>query len=216
MLSQLLITVPVWQYSLSQVFGAVQVIIMIIAMQVKDKTKTLWLYALGNVFAIISNAFLLNFIVIGVKSVSLVKNPTFAWMEKKRDTLKTAVRVAILLFFCALATVIVIFIPRDSLFDWVIFGTLIFSYFGEWRKGIHLIRIGLAVYTVTLVINAVMFFNIAGIIANAIVLIAIAVFYIRLAANRKKHPATELLPSAQLETNAELSQPAQLETNEKE
>ena len=170
-------------FVISQVAGFLQILVIIWAFQVKDKKKTLLLYALANILAIITNAFLLNFIIVAVKCVSLFKNSTFAWLQNNREKLTKVVDVCILFLFWVLAFGAV-WISRwltgeRHWFDWMIFGVLLFTYWSEWSRGIHRIRISSLVYYVVIIINAMMFFNVAMIIEAIIISGSIFVFYYR-------------------------------------
>ena len=180
------IGVPMWQYWLSQSMGILQIFITLIAFQTKNKSLLLGLFALANVFAIISNGLLLNFIVSGTKGVSLFKNLSFSWLQKNRERVNKDIQVGILILFCMLAYVVVLFTWDGLWFNWILFVALAFSYYGEWAKGIHIVRIGGFVYAVAMIVNALMFANFTLIIVSLLSIGSIIVFYIKLLIEKKK------------------------------
>ena len=183
-----------WQAILSQVFGIIQICITIWALQVKSKTNTLLLYTVANIFAVLNNAFLINWIIVATKSVSIFKNLAFAYVDKNRKTLKNWVKISILLFFMAAAggaVALTSTLGEWHYFDFIILGALLFSYFTEWVESIHLLRVGLTIYTIAVLINAIMFMNITGMIMALITFAGVALFYVRLFMNKKNPPKEE-------------------------
>jgi alpha-L-fucosidase len=179
-----MLDVPIWQYVLSQGFGLVQIVITILALQAKSKTKTLLLYTLANVMAVASNAFLFNYIIVATKSVSIFKNLAFAYIDKNRKQLRQSIKIGVLLFFLA-AAVGAVMLTKPGPLDYVILAALMFSYYAEWAEGVHILRAGLAVYTVAVLINAIVFFNIAGVVMCLITFAGVGLFYLRLLKRNK-------------------------------
>jgi|GEM_PF-1546665 len=180
------IHVPIWQFALSQVFGAVYIAVGFFALQIKDKSKTLKWYAVGNILSIISNALLLNFILVGTKSVSFFKNISFSHLQSNREKIGKIFAVMILLFFIVLAFAVSIFTWNGIWFNWVLVSMLAFSYFGEWHRNVHILRLGSFLYMVTVFVNALMFANVADMVKCVITTIAIITFYVRFFKNRER------------------------------
>jgi len=193
------ISVPLWQYILSQAFGFTYLAIMFMALQYKKKSTTLRLYAVGNVFSIISNGLLLNFVLVGTKGVSLFKNISFSYIQDNREKIHRVDSIFVLVLFVTLAYAVGIFTWGGFWFNWVIISALAFSYFGEWHKNVHLLRIGTLVYVAAVFVNALMFANFADMLMCIVTVIAVVVFYVDFFRNRKKrNPDTQHHePSAQ-------------------
>jgi len=180
------IHVDLWVFVLSQILGLIYVGIVFYALQIKDKSKTLKWYAIGNIFTIISNALLLNFVIVGTKSVSFFKNISFSHLQKNRGKVSKLVSVGTLVFFITIAFVVGIFTWNGLWFNWLIISALAISYFSEWHENVHLLRFGMLLYVGMVFVNALMFFNIASMIECIITLIAVIVFYVRYIKKRKQ------------------------------
>ena len=177
--------VPIWVFIISQVFGLLYLIIFSYALQIKDKSKTLKWYAIGNILSIFSNALLLNFVLVGTKSVSFFKNISFSWLQKNRGKTSKLFSFFILVFFILLAYIVGIFTWNGLWFNWVLISMLAISYYGEWHKNIHLLRIGSFLYISAVFVNALMFTNVADMIMCMITVVAIIFFYLRLYKDKK-------------------------------
>jgi len=175
--------VILWMFIVSQVFGAINIIIALIRYQYKDKAKTLRLAAVGNVFKSLNYAFLMNWSLAGLKVVSIAKNLIFAKTSAPDSKIKFWHSFAIFLFFCLIstATVFVAWWFNRVWFEWVILGAVLLANFGKWAKGIHLIRGTAVVYRIVMIFNSIFFFlNPTNLIKAVVVIFSITVFYIRL------------------------------------
>ncbi|MCL2228838.1 MAG: hypothetical protein FWC00_03340 [Firmicutes bacterium] len=185
------IHVALWIFIVAQVFGFVYVGIQFTAKQFKDKSTTLKLYAVGNIFSIISNAMLLNWVLVGGKCVSFFKNLSFSWLQKNRERVGKILSVGMLLFFISAVFIVGIFTWDGLWFNWILMFMLSVSYFGEWHRNIHLLRIGSFLYLCAVFVNALMFANFADMVKCIVSTIAIIVFYIRFFRNRGCNPSNE-------------------------
>jgi len=199
------IPVLLWMFILSQVFGAVNIIIAIIRYQFKDKAKTLRLAAVGNVFKALNYAFLLNWSLAGLKLVSIAKNLLFA--KTSTGKVKFWKSVAIFIFFCIVSTVVV-FVTwwfNRLWFEWVILGAVLIANFGKWVKGMHWLRGTAIVYRSIMIVNSLLFFlNPTNLIKAVGVIVSITIFYIRLIIERRKKKNTPEQEETPVEDEAEL------------
>ncbi|MCL2587213.1 MAG: YgjV family protein [Firmicutes bacterium] len=183
------IPVLLWMFIISQIFGAINIIIALIRYQYKDKAKTLRLAAVGNVFKALNYAFLLNWSLAGLKVVSIAKNLIFAKTSAPDSKIKFWQSFSIFIFFC-LISVAVVFVTwwfNRLWYEWVILAVVLFANFGKWVKGIHWLRISALFYRTAMIFNSIFFFlNPTNLIKAIVVICSITIFYIRLLAGKIK------------------------------
>lgn len=176
-----------WMFLISQICGAINILIAIIRYQYKDKAKTLRLAAVGNVFKALNYAFLLNWSLAGLKVVSIAKNLIFA--KTSTGKVKFWKSVAIFVFFCLISAgvVFVTWWFNRVWFEWVILAAVLVANFGKWKKGMHVLRGTAVFYRSVMIINSIFFFfNPTNLIKAVGIIISIIVFYIRWFAKRRK------------------------------
>jgi len=175
------IHVLLWMFIVSQIFGAINIVIAFIRYQYADKAKTLRLAAFGNIFKALNYAFLLNWSLAGLKVVSIAKNLMFA--KTSTGQVKFWKSVCIFIFFCLISTAVVFMTWWFSRlwFEWIILAVVLFANFGKWVSGIHWLRISAIFYRLAMIINSIFFFfNPTNLIKAVCVIISITVFYIRM------------------------------------
>lgn len=188
-------TLPVvlWMFLISQFFGLVNAGIAIYRYQVKDKSKTLKLAAVGNFFKIFNYVFILNWSLAGLKVVSIAKNLMFA--KTSQGKMKLWKSLVVLIIFSLISAVVVFWAWWFSRlwFEWVILAVTLLSNFGKWAKGIHILRISSVIYRIAMIVNSIFFYlNLTNIIKAVFVIATIIVFYIRFFTKKmrdKKPPA---------------------------
>jgi len=175
------IEVAIWMFVISQIFGAINIIIALIRYQYKDKAKTLRLAAVGNVFKALNYVFLLNWSLAGLKLVSIAKNLMFAKTSKGMMKFWKSLLIFIIFSLISTAVVLVAWWFSRLWFEWVILAVVLFANFGKWVKGIHWLRISAIFYRVAMIVNSVrFFFNPTNLIKAVVVICSITVFYIRM------------------------------------
>ena len=182
-------TIPValWMFLVSQFFGLINAGIAVFRYQIKDKSKTLKLAAIGNFFKIFNYVFILNWSLALLKVVSIFKNLVFA--KTSQGNMKLSKSILLLIGFSLISTAVVFTTWWFSRlwFEWVILGVVLFSNFGKWAKGIHILRISSIFYRLAMIINSIFYYlNLTNLIKAIFVLSTIAVFYIRLLINNKR------------------------------
>ena len=178
--------VVLWMFLVSQLFGLINAGIAVYRYQVKDKSKTLRMAAVGNIFKIFNYAFILNWSLAGLKVVSIAKNLMFS--KTSKGNMKFWKSFLIFLLFSLISVAIVFWAWWFSRlwFEWVILAVVLFANFGKWAKGIHLLRISSVVYRLAMIVNSIFFhLNLTNLIKAVFVIATIIVFYIRLMLERK-------------------------------
>jgi len=167
---------PVW--IASQALNLISLVLLVIAFQVKNKNRTLILMASACAFGVVSSVLLGNMAFAVVMTVSVIRSLSFAWMEARRVALNRLFSISVLLVFMAVSVLLVVFAVQWW-FDWVLLGSSLFSTYGSWKKGIHLIRISTVLGSVLAIVSHIHFHNFTALLIEAFVIGSIAVFYIR-------------------------------------
>ena len=179
--------VLLWMFILSQIFGAINILIAVIKFQYKDKSKTLKLSAVGNVFKSLNYAFLLNWSLAGLKVVSIFKNLFFAKTSRGEMKRWKSVLGFVIFSLISITVVVVAWWFSRVWFEWVLLAVVLFANYGKWAKGIHVLRISQVIYRIAMIINSIWFFlNFTNIIKAVAVIISIMVFYVRLWGAKKR------------------------------
>jgi len=178
------IIVELWQWILSQVIGVFSLVMMFISFQAKTKSRVLTIMCIGVTSGIIGLSLLENWVMVGLLSVTLVRNLTFIYLDKKDSEIPKDFSVFVLVLFMLLATYTVFWTNRWW-FDWLLLGATLFSTYGKWAKGIHLIRISSVTFSALAIVNAVEFHNLMGILIDIVIICSIGFFYIKFFRNKK-------------------------------
>ncbi|MCL2570296.1 MAG: YgjV family protein [Firmicutes bacterium] len=172
--------VVLWMFILSQVFGAINIVIAFIKFQYKDKAKTLQLSAIGNVFKSLNYLFLLNWSLAGLKVVSIFKNLFFAQTSKGTVKLWKSILGFVLFSLVSFGVVFWAWWYSRLWFEWVLLAVVLFANFGKWVKGIHILRSSQLVYRLAMIVNSIFFFlNPTNLIKAVAVITSIIIFYVR-------------------------------------
>jgi len=180
--------VPLWQWIVSQALGFLIVFTLFYGFQQKKKTKLLWAFTVTNILGFFAMMLLENYGLAATSAVNIAKNLTFIWKNTRKQETPVFWSYFILIFFLAAMIVSV------SLFwvvwtDWPILFFSSVSTFGSWwksKKAIHIMKGAAVGFQTFFIINAVIFFNIIGIINGIIVLGSILLFYIKFFKTKKK------------------------------
>ena len=167
-------------FIISQIIGLVILCLVVCAFQTKNKGKTLWILTMCTALGIVSNALLLNWIIVTVLAINIFRFSTFAILEKHGD--KKELRLVALIFFwiiTAAVSSLVTILADLHWFNWILLAGNLFSIYGQWAKGLHLIRISNLFISSLLIINAAMFMNLMSIAIEIFVIISIIVFYVK-------------------------------------
>jgi len=191
--------VPLWQWLLSQGFGVVRLILVVIAWQVHKKSKTMAIVLVGVAFSVGSNILLENWIAVALGSSVFIRFLVFVWMEVNREKLKKWMLWACLFGVWAMQIIVVYFTNNGFWFNWLFLAGNLLATYGAWAKGIHLIRITKIQLSILIIINAFMFRNLMNIIIEVMSLISVAVFYMRLARKRRSVEQGKKNTGAQLQ-----------------
>jgi len=179
--------VILWMFIISQIFGAINIIIAFIKFQYKEKAKTLKLSAVSNVFKALNYAFLLNWSLAGLKVVSIFKNLFFAKTSKGEVKRWKSILGFVIFSMISAGVVLWAWWFTRLWFEWVILGVVLFANFGKWVKGTHIMRSSQLVYRVAMIINSIVWFlNPTNLIKAVAVIISIIIFYVRLLVGRNE------------------------------
>ncbi|MCL2756367.1 MAG: YgjV family protein [Firmicutes bacterium] len=179
--------VVLWMFILSQVFGAINIVIAFIKFQYKEKAKTLKLSAIGNIFKSLNYIFLLNWSLAGLKVVSIFKNLFFAKTSKGEVKRWKSILGFVIFSLISAGVVFLAWWFNRHWFEWVILAVVLFANFGKWVKGIHIMRSSQLVYRLAMIVNSIFFFlNPTNLIKAVAVITSIIIFYIRLLVGKKK------------------------------
>ena len=170
--------VPLWQWILSQVFGLIALVLVIIGFQLKDKSKLLIFIALASVAGSIMQTLLTNYIMAAIGAVVVVRLFVYAWLQKHRKTIPQWLDITILTIFLLVNIPITIF-TAEWWFDWVFFGFVTVGTFGQWVSNSHSVRVSTMPITIMILIAAIFFSNIMSLLTETFVLVSVTIFYIR-------------------------------------
>ncbi|MCL2234265.1 MAG: YgjV family protein [Firmicutes bacterium] len=184
-------TLPValWAFIISQVFGLVNIGLAVYRYQLKKRDKTINIKILGNFAKLANLAFLLNFTLVGLKVISIIKNFTMKKVTKEGSRVSKRNSILLLLLFCLIKAVIVfVFWWFNGIwFEWIVLAGAIFAMAGKWQKNMHIMRLSSLVYTVAVVLNSLFFFlNFTSLLKAVFVIGSIVVFYVIFFARRGK------------------------------
>ena len=183
------LSVVLWAFIVSQAFGVINIGLAVYRYQVKKRRKTLKIKVAGNVSKLLNFAFLLNFSLVGLKIVSIIKNLTLLKISKDGSKVSLKTSIMLLILFCAIKTAVVFTIWwfNRLWFEWVILAAALFAMTGKWQKNIHIMRISSVVYQAAVFINCLIFFlNFTSLIKAVFVFGSISVFYILLLKGRAR------------------------------
>ena len=203
------INVPMGQWIASQVVGMFAVICFFIAFQQKSKTRQLVVNAVANVFTIIASALLLNWIIVGTVAVMLANNIFFAFTSHN-EKLPKWLPFFLLIFFCAISTIIVYFTWDGVWFNWLLLGTIFMFNYSKYAKGLHKLKIAGVIYFSARMVNAIMFVSITEVLKSIMIIISTLIFYIRWF-NKRTSPTT---PTPQGTYSETIANPDHIENNE--
>ena len=97
-----------------------------------------------------------------------------------------ALSVSLLVFF-TIANVVTLYLTMAHPFDWVIIAGRIVGNYAIWSSGIHRAKLlGGLQFSSIMLVNALMFTNVMGVIMEIVIITSILTFYIRLLKNRGK------------------------------
>ena len=161
---------------ITQIFSLIGLVLMTYAFQVKSKRKTLIIISISCMLGVISSALLGNWALASILAVTVIRNTTFAWIDGKQ--IKKSTSVTILVFFLIATVLSVIFIVQWWL-DWLLLVAALFSTYGKWAKGIHLIRVTSLIYSALAIIIHIYFTNFMAVLIDVFIIVSIVVFYIR-------------------------------------
>ena len=174
-----------WRWIASQILGLVALCTVFISFQQKTKVRTLLFSSIGQLLGIIAMSLLLNWVLAGIFAISLIRNLTFILLDKKAKRISDTVSISVLCFFL-ICTTLIVFFTREWWFDWLLLVASLFSTYGKWAKGIHLIRISAVCFAMLSIVNHIIFSNLMAILIEATLLTSIAVFYVRYFTNKNK------------------------------
>ena len=161
---------------LSQVLGGAALVCAVAAFLCKNKCKTLVLYALSNFSLAVSSACLQNWVLTGTLILATLRNFCLAWLEKK--ILQRTHFISLSILFCFwIAAVVIVTLTHKCFYDWILLVSVIFVIYGNWAKGIHLIRISTIINSALAIGSHIFFGNYLGIAVDAAAIISICTFY---------------------------------------
>jgi len=173
--------VPLWAFIVSQIFGIVNIGLAVYRYQVKKRDKTINIKIAGNVAKLLNLAFLLNWTLVGLKVVSVIKNITMKKVTGENSKAKRRTSTLLLILFCMIKVGMVFAFWWFNRYwiEWVILGTTLFAMVGKWQKNVHLMRVSSAVNSIAIFINSLFFFlNFTALVKTVFVLGSLVVFYV--------------------------------------
>ena len=180
--------VPLWQWVLSQAIGVFLVATLVIGFQQKRKQRVLLAFAIANALGVVSMILLENYGLAALSAVNVAKNLVFMWTNKEGVKLSQFLSYSILIFFL-IATVVSVWLTWVTWTDWPIMGFQLFTTWASWSTAkytTHVMKASSVGFQTFFVINAIIFFNIIGIVASALILSSIFAFYIKFFLKRGK------------------------------
>ena len=175
------LTVPLYQWIISQVFAFAAVVFTMTCYNIKRKTLMLTFLALANLTSAIASGILLNWTVFGLTAVALVRSIGFTYFGHRADTGRPVpkwIPIAWMLLIVT-ASVIVGALVYEWWLDAVLIVIAVAVVVAMWYKNTHIFRATLGLWDAFVIMSYLMFFNVIGIVQASLSLAAMAVFYIR-------------------------------------
>ena len=178
-----------WQWWVSQVFGLIALVLVVVAFQMKGNIRLLVMLAIASLASVFMQAFLGNFIMAAMAGLVVVRLFVYAWLNKRRDAGNMTERldVSILMIFLLL-NVIATIVTAEWWFDWIFLSVATVATWGGWSRNTHMVRITSVPVGIMVLAAAFMFTNYMSIVTEVLVLGSIAVFYWRFFRDKKKAP----------------------------
>ncbi|MCL2846991.1 MAG: YgjV family protein [Firmicutes bacterium] len=178
------ITVSLWQWITSQVIGVICMVILVVCWQLKNKKHNLWLLTISRILGIAMVALLESWVLVAYFSVATLRGFAFIWLDKNRGRVGRVVDWAFLIVVWAL-TAVSMAMFAEGWYDWVMLGAAMLVTFGEWFRGVHILRVTVFISIVARSILFALALNIMGIIIEFSIMVSLIVFYVRHFRNAK-------------------------------
>ena len=136
------------------------------------------LFTIANVNAIVAFGLLENWVMMAIFCSTLLRNVVLLYLSVKDRHLNRFLNLSMLMFFWALTIIAVVF-TYVWWFDWLLLAGSLLAVFGKWMKSNHLIKFTNLPWSILAIINNVFFYNFMGIAIEAIVILSVAIFYLR-------------------------------------
>jgi len=177
--------VALWRWIFSQVLGVISIVLMFIAFQTKTKKLILFLFTIGIACGVVATAMLGNWVLMGLLALSLVRNIVFLIMDKHQEKISRPLSISVLFIFL-IAKIIFVSFTFEWWLDWLLLAVSLFSTYGKWQKGTHLIRISSITFSALAIVNHVFFSNLTGIAIDIVIITSIIIFYVRFFIKHKR------------------------------
>lgn len=179
---------PLYLWIPSQVLAAISLVFIVWALLVKDKGKTLVLMSVHMIVMIVALCLLQDWILVGILSIAVMRNGVFYFFERRPGKVWKYSPFFAMVFF-SLATVAVVIaialIEGHWWVDWVLLGLSVIFIVAIWLRGIHFFRIVGLFYAAFIIYNYVVIQNYIGVFIEAVIIISIFMFYVKLFAEAK-------------------------------
>jgi len=194
------IEVELWQWIVSQVFAFLALVAVVICFQLKNKVHTLIWLGICNAFYMISVMFLANWIIAVIVAIAMLRSFVFAWIDSRKEPVNPKASLAVMfgfMFALVLFTVFMMIYLDWWWIDLLLLASSIFIIYGNWAKGIHILRISLLAYAALAIINHIFYLNAIAIIVEAVAILSIMIFYVRYFIGKNKDEAKEILNTSE-------------------
>jgi len=173
-------------FIVAQVLGVLGLIVVFIAFQTKDKVKLLILDGIANLLMGLAYLAMGLYVIAAINFVAFGRDLAFAWLNnsRKKGEVHPVISVGLLFIFWAAFAAAIIML-RQSWIDWIILGLILIYVYSLWNKGNHLVRIVCLLLSVVFAYINATALNIMGVVVEGVYIVAITVFYIRLAFGKR-------------------------------
>jgi len=163
----------------SQVFGVLALIAFFITFQAKKKVSLIIWNGIALFLIAVMFAFLLNWVVVAIVLISVIRNIVLFWYEKKGDAIPKWINFCTMFLFM-IATAVAGGLTWYFWYDWILVTASVATIPAIWYNRLHLFRIALLVYAITLLIHNIITTNWMGIAIEVSSITSNIVFYTRL------------------------------------
>ena len=179
---------PLW--IASQTIGLLSVFATVWFLQIKDKSKMMFVSGTATSLTAVSAALLSNWVIVGLISVTAVRNFSFSFIEHRKKRGREIHRSIPFVLMCVfmIASVVSVSFTWNWWLDWVLLVFALVIIFGNWARGTHLIRLGIASYAAVTIVNYVIFYDYVGIVRASLAIGSVTLFYARQIRARKSVP----------------------------
>ena len=175
------VRVPLWQWIVAQVIMLVCLGGVIYGWKIKEKKPLLILITASSALMIVGFSLLQNWIMIGFMGVVILRNLIVLYADSKKDSNPKAKYILMigLIVVQIAVSLAVMFLTEWWWLDFVLIAAAVFKIWAFFMPTAHFMRGSLFLYSAVAIVNHIVFTNVAGIVMESAIMLAVIAFYIK-------------------------------------